>query len=290
MRARDVLTLVAFVSLLGCQAIVDPGINYVPCVAPPGGQFVETFDVDEVHAGADRCWQTDHVAPPGYVESDKFGDLIIHPASGEGAQWTATEQAPFFFRTVTGNFLAVARAEAVSAITQGDHCGTSGERAGLAIRRREPLAWATWLVKANLPDHPTDSECADDLNPPPRARVKGEAYGFGSAPQDEMPEAGSDGEAYIALCRFEGELSYFYQAAEAPSAMPPSDFKPAFISQRLQVGRGPLDVGVTATADRGSGTQAEGHFDSLIVTEYVGTTLGDGCPKALEQFAYPVEK
>jgi hypothetical protein len=287
MRVGKVLALALLALTLGCQALADPGIEYLSCLPERDGKYQETFEPMEPRTAVDHCWKTDNVRARGFIHTDDSGDLIIHPPAGMGGLWLETEQAPFFFQTVTGNFLAVTRAEAVSGSNAGDHCGEPNFAAGLAVRKPDGSAWSTLLVQPNFDKTPAPDECGDDVDPPPAARVSNSSFGFGAA--DAGPEfpVGADGEAYIAVCRAENQLSFYRQAKPQRIAdSTTANFLPVFPS--FEVDYGPLDVGVTATSSANATNLAEGHFSWLTLADYPDPRIvGDGCNGMLENFEFP---
>ncbi len=282
--------LPAVLAAFGCQAVADPGVEYVDCLPDPSGHYVETFD--QPRPSSARCWRTEHLGSPGYLqESD--GDLIIHPSGDAGSQWLGREQGSLFFHEITGDFLAVARAEVVAGLPIGDHCLNSNEAAGLVVRRREPLAWTLLLVRPDLSEDGLmdPALCGDDPTTPPAAQVTRSSYGFDSDTTDIISGVGSDAEADIALCRKDTTLFYFVQDAAtrvaAAQAGKLTNLKEGFHS--VDVGYGPLDVGLTATAAAVGGTLPEGHFNWLFLQDYVAKHP-ESCPSALENFEYPEDE
>jgi hypothetical protein len=289
MRGARILPFV--LATLGCQAVADPGVEYVDCLSEPSGRYVETFD--RPLPSSARCWRTEHLESPGYLQESDDGDLFIHPSGDAGSQWLGQEQGSLFFHEVTGDFLAVARAEAVAGLPIGDHCLNSNEAAGLAVRRREPLAWSLLLVRPDLDEDGLmdPALCGDDPATPPAAQVTKSSYGFAVDATDIISGVGSDAEADIALCRKDATLFYFVQdaatraAAEAAGRRP--NLKEGFHS--IEVGYGPLDVGLTATAAAVGGTLPEGHFNWLFLQDYLAKHP-ESCASALENFAYPEDE
>ncbi|HKY36279.1 MAG TPA: hypothetical protein VJN18_10095 [Polyangiaceae bacterium] len=280
---------VLLLASLGCQAFTDPGIEYVDCFPRGDRTYIEKFDLGEDPPGADRCWRMENLVAPGYYKEDpkkEPEDLVIHPPGGLGARWTETEQAPFFFQRVTGDFLAVTRAETVSGRLEGDHCLNSNEASGMAVRRRAPLAWTTLLVRPALSEAQLmDPDfCADEPMDPPTAQVVAQSHGFGSDEFHAVSGVGSDAEADIALCRKEHLLFYFIQDAsvrDPGSAV--ANVKEGF--DPLDVGTGPLDVGLTATAAAGRDTLPEGHFPWLYLKDHSDDPQ-ESCLVMLEEFSY----
>lgn len=286
MRGWQLLTASFLMPMLGCQALVDPDLTYVECFGSPDGNDVETFETPEQPVGAARCWRVDNTRKPAYVRVAD-GDLVIHPYSEVGARWSDEAQAPFFFRTLSGDFLLVARAEAVSTTPGTDHCLGATEAAGLVLRRREPLAWTTLLVRPDLEPMAPLELCGDEPATPPAARVLADSFGFDSHVAGDVNGVGEDGETYVALCRHDNELFYFYRDIAARRETPELDFKQGFSA--LDVGLGPVDVGLTATAEQGADTLPEGHFNWLILQDYAAAPPADGCNGVFEHFAYPPE-
>jgi hypothetical protein len=287
MRGWQLLTASLLASTLGCQGLVDTDVAYVDCFRSPDGDDVETFETDEEPLGAARCWHIDNTQKPAYVRAADH-DLVIHPYAEVGAHWTDEAQAPFFFRTLSGDFLAIARAEAVSTTPGTDHCLGETEAAGLVLRRRQPLAWTTLLVRPELEPMAPLELCGDEPASPPAARVLADSFGFDSHVEGVVNGVGDDGETYVALCRHDNELFYFYRDISARREAPALDFKPGFTA--LDVGLGPVDVGLTATAEQGAGTLPEGHFNWLVLQDYADAPPPDGCNGAFERFAYPEEE
>jgi hypothetical protein len=274
---------------LGCQALAEPPIlDYVDCIPSADGSYVETFD--RALPIATRCWQTENVEAPGYVD-EYNGDLIIHPSSDIDSQWAEGEQAAFVFHEVAGDFLAVARVEAVSGSAYGDHCLNEGEAAGLVVRRREPLAWTNLLVRPDLAGEMlTDPEfCGDSPNNEPLAQITTASFGFQALEMTAIAGRGADAEADIAVCRKDAQLYYFVQkyAARADASIPPN-LEAAF--GQLEIGVGPVDVGLTATASSLKDTQREGQFNWLFLRDYGEIRMPEGCRHVLEEFEYPEEE
>jgi hypothetical protein len=293
---RRLFSLLVASTSVGCQALADPQIEYVECFPNAGDYDVETFDPPP---GAGSCWKAEHMRRP----TDNLataGDLVVQPPTTTGAAWGMEQPVPFFFKTVSGDFLLVTRAEMTSGIFKGDHCLHEGEAAGIALRRREPPAWTTLLVlphlvdAAGLPVDPMDPKyCADDpeLVPAAATRIDGRGFdGLPSVPERSAPH-GADGEAIIALCRQNGRLYYLMQKViegEPPThdlGDPITDLEVSGLE--LDVGSGPVDVGVTVTAAPGTTTQPEGHFNWLLLGDYPHGLPTDGCPGTLESFSYP---
>lgn len=287
MRVWKMLAVALLAPSLGCQALADPGIDYVDCFPVPNGKYEETFATIDLRNARDHCWKTDNLSDGGFIKTDGSGDLIVQPANDVGGRWSETEQAPFFFQAVTGNFLAVTRAEAVSGSTEGDHCGAPNFKAGLAVRTRDGSAWSTLLVQPNFDKEPTREQCRDDADPLPAARVTTSSFGFDAAETPPDFPVGNDGEAYIAVCRAGNQLSFFRQAQATRISEPVAD-NFVVVFPALTVGSGSLDVGVTATSDAAATNLAEGHFPWLTLSDYSGNrTVGDGCPGMLEKFEFP---
>jgi hypothetical protein len=283
MRLYGLLALTSLASALGCQSLASPSIEYVDCLPNRDGVYEETFDRGEDPVGADRCWKTDGVMG-GYI-TEKDEDLIIHPDGEVGASWSENEQAPFFFRSVAGDFFAITKAEATSASPGWDHCLDTSEAAGLVVRRPEPLAWVQLLVRPDLAEDELQDQtkCGDERPAPPFARVSLESHGFDSQRSDSVGGKGEDAEAYIALCRVDDQLFFFYQA-RVEIQDNGEDLQRGF--EALRIGKGPVDVGLTATAAPGKGTLPEGHFNWLVLQDS-SEDSGDICTLALETFKRP---
>lgn len=268
--------------LCGCQTLVDPSVAYVDCFR--SADDVETFETNDDAPGADHCWQIDNARPPASIRAAD-GDLVIHPYAEVGAAWTAESQAPLFYRTLSGDFLLVARVEAVSTSFGRDHCLAEGEAAGLVLRRQEPSAWATLLVHPDLlPDAPIEL-CGDEPAMPPAAVVSVASSGFSVQASGSVSGVGADGETYVALCRHDDELFFLYRDSVERRASPVQDFQESF--GPLQVGLGAVDVGLTATAKQGAKSLPEGHFNWLMLRDFEGEPPVDGCNGAFEDFVYP---
>lgn len=287
MQLRDVLIRAMLASALGCQALAEPDVDYVDCVARADGRYVERFEASDRHTPWEHCWETDNVPGRSGIQTSD-GDLIIDPDESLGARWSETEQAPFFSRPLAGDFFAITRAEAASGQPTRDHCLEPDEAAGFAVRRREPFAWATLFVQPDLTaDELNDSElCGDEpMNPPP-ARVVAQSHGFAQNVSSAVGEKGEDAEAYIALCRVDNRLFFFYQARVPTQDYLFDDLDDEGIDS-IDVGHGPLDVGLTATADPHTDTLPEGHFPWLVLEDYSVVPADDGCNSVLESFEQP---
>lgn len=273
----------------GCQALAEaPRFSYVDCIPSADGNYVETFD--RALPIASRCWQIENVEAPGYVHEND-GDLIIHPSGDLDSQWIATEQAAFVFHEVARDFLAVARVEVVSGSAYGDHCLNEGEAAGFVVRRRDPWAWTSLLVRPDLTGEMlTDPDfCGDSPNGEPLAQITRASFGFEAVETTAITGRGADAEADIAVCRKDDQLYYFVQkhAARGDASVPPN-LEAAF--EQLEIGFGPVDVGLTATASTAKDTQREGHFNWLFLRDYGETRMPEGCRHVLEEFEYPEEE
>ncbi|MCC6900040.1 MAG: hypothetical protein IT377_13760 [Polyangiaceae bacterium] len=292
---RSCLALVlAFPCLWGCTSLQDLDVEYRDCVDVGGTRYAETFDDSDLATLEDRCWHVDNLglAPAGrdkklFVED---GDLVVRvtdPGSGtDGDQWTANDQAPFVYRELDGDFLVVARAEAIGAASN-DHCLAPGNVAGIALRRAtERDVWATWTVEPHLwVVGPKQASCLDDTdetnNATATARLAGSEPGFASA---TFADIGADGEADLAVCRVQDEVHYFYgRATVDPRKDEWLPLGTAVVSHAL--GPGPLEVGATA-AGKAPSFQVAGHFTLMV---FERGPWGDGCAGALEQLELPKE-
>jgi hypothetical protein len=267
--------------------VVDPGIIYVDCFRSADDKDAETFDSDQELPGAQHCWRIDNTRKPASIRAAD-GDLVVHPYSEVGAAWGEDSQAPFFYRSVSGDFLLVTRAEAVSTVPGTEHCLADGEAAGLALRRQVPFAWATLLVRPDLPPDAPPSLCGDEPAEPPPAAVDAVSFGFAASASGTVAGVGTDAEAYVALCRHDDQLYFLYRDSSEGRASPALDFHESFGA--LDVGLGPLDVGVTATARQGAKTLPEGHFNWLTLADFADRAPIDGCNGALEDFSYPEQE
>lgn len=289
LRPMRLLESLLFVPLVSCQALTDPGVDYVDCFPSDDGKLAETFDDADNQPERDRCWKTDNLVTPARVH-EFDSDLIIHPNGTVGASWSESSQAPFFFQTLTGDFLVVARAEAVSTIPKGDHCLAPSEATGLVVRRRVPFAWTALLVRPDLSEDELllQERCGDNPLTETFAKVTVETSGLEGGVTGEVQGVGADAEADIALCRADDQLYFYHQDAATRGQDPdePPNLKLAFSA--LEVGYGPLDVGLSATAQAGARTSPEGHFDWIVLEDYAsGPRPSDGCLGALESFSYP---
>ena len=289
---RSCLALVLAFPCLGCSALQDLDVEYRDCVDVGSGRYVETFEETDLRTLEDRCWQVDNVGPAPAGRAQKLfvedGDLVVRvndPTPGSDLdQWTTSDQAPLVYRRLEGDFLVVARAEAIRK-GANDHCLDAGNVAGLALRRADqPAVWATWTVEPHRwVDGAKQALCADDSdetnNPTATARLASSEPGFATA---AFPNIGEDGEADLAVCRVDDRAYYFY-GKPGPNPLKNEWLPLGSASVSHVIGTGPVDVGATA-AGKAPIFQAAGHFTWMI---FERGTWGDGCAGALDQIESP---
>jgi hypothetical protein len=256
-----------------CRERVDVEVDYQSCVPVSASPYVEEFRYD-FRELADRCWQRDNDENTTILSD--AGDLVIRP-EGEAA-WQGESQGPMAYLRLQGDFLAVARVEALSQI-KGDHCIAPTELAGLVARRSEPEpAWAALLIG---PVPTTPENCVEDSQNPPRARAELRRFGLraDSGASGAFPdELGEDGEADIAVCRAGSALAYAYRDVDAAE---PNRW--VFVDGTDAFGEGAVDVGLTT-----SGVEPgviEGQFNWFVSRDITG--FGDSCSGALEELVVP---
>jgi hypothetical protein len=278
------------VANLGCTSLASVDVTYRQCVPIDGIAYSERFD-GTLQELADCDWKMDTSAEGSKLFLDN-GDLVVRPA--RGLQWFAsasaaqTTRGPLFFRQMPGDFLVITRAEATSTI-KGDHCQLNHEEAaGLAVRRAQPFGWSTLLVRPYFdPSNPKEIACTDGTSQPPTARAQARAYGFGPMNDKEVTNIGKDGEAYIAVCRQNDELAYYY-GIQGPD--PNAPVWKSFAQQVIT--REPVDVGLTTSGApfEGEGAEMEGHFTWAVFRDYSKQPVADGCEGALAAFRLPEEE
>jgi hypothetical protein len=260
----------------GCTALADVKVTYRECVGMKGNTYVEKFNGTSQEL-ADCGWKADP-APEGTRIFPGEGDLVVQASSGR--HWSDRGQAALFFRQMRGDFLVITRAEAVST-SNLDHCFAHEEAAGLVVRRAD--AWATMLVRPYF-DPRLDSAvaCKDEATNPPTAEVQTRSQGFGSVEGKEKGGIGADGEAYIALCRRDDQLSYYFREQH------PTVKEQAWVHLHTHPinTREPLDVGLTTSTD-GRDPGMEGHFTWAAFYDYSTTPVADGCAGTLSNFELP---
>lgn len=304
--------------LLGCHSVQDLDIQYQDCVEVAEKNYLEEFDGNSTRPLRDsHCWKTDNEGvAPGGIDSKIFiedGDLIMRvddttpdpdAASPDLDEWTSTDQAPMFFRRLTGDFLVVVRAEASS--FNGDHCMEMGmNRAGLVLRQADDRSvWTTWTVTPFLG---SSAVCDDDddetNNPTATVEVRSSNPAFATFTKDDQ---GADGEADLAICRLGSKVYYYYGRSLAPEDPTKNAWLPKTGSvpdagsvdagddagpditepTSHAIGAGPLDVGLTA-AGTSPFFEVAGHFNWIVFEQGV---KGDGCAGALEEFTLPEDK
>ena len=280
----------------GCGSLVDLDVDYRDCVPVTASRHTESFEPGtSLQDLRDRCWQVENpgTAPGGLNE--KFfvddGDLVLRvfpPADDDFDQWSGLDQGPMIAWSVPGDFVAVARVEALRK-SVASHCLDPGEGAGLAVRRRsDPSSWATWLVEPFLWERDgKKAVCAEDTDDTNNPSVQARAHtSVAGAPDFSALDFGADGEADIALCRIGAELYYFLRAGDDPKT--PVWVQPKGATHTL--GSGVVEVGLTASGVDADGLggdpgfHTEAHFAWVVFNE---GPVADGCVGALESIALP---
>lgn len=271
----------------GCTSLADVGVTYEECVPVKGARYADEF-TGTYQDLLDRCWRSDPAPEKGTAAFTADGDLVIRPVLG--ARWSPTTQAPILYRRMGGDFLVATRIEPVATL-KGHHCLTHDEGAGLVVRRPEPqpFAWTTLLVAPYFAGVTKfDEACKDEKTHPPSARVQTNSFGLDEPMPKSKDNVGTDGEAYVAMCRQGSQLAYYYKLAEPP---PPN--QPAWIQiLREKIGDGPLDVGLTVTAApprtlASDDSGIEGHFAWAVFVDYSSVPAVDGCEGAFSELVTP---
>jgi hypothetical protein len=273
----------------GCHSLQDLDVDYRDCVDVEQTTYREEFSDTDLESLRDRCWHIDNqgLTPQGITR--KFfvedGDFIIRvdntDKTSDPDDWTATDQAPMFYRRLSGDFLVVVRVEAASQVG-ADHCIPPGNRAGLVARRSDdPSVWSTWTVQPYLWDHGggdvalCDEDANENNNPTATVQVRSSQASFA---EYDMDDVGADGEADIAICRIGSVVHYYYGQAGSPTK---NIWLPSAMDVSHPLGSGPVDVGMTAA---GTPPEVAGHFNWIVLQTGV---YGDGCAGALESFTLP---
>lgn len=280
----------------GCQSLVDVDVTYKECVP-----IAETSYATEFRAGTtladlqDRCWHVENQGPaPGGLSEKIFvsdGDLVIRtvaPVDDDFDRWSGTDRGPMVSRRLEGEFVVVARAEALRK-SVASHCLDPTEAAGLAVGQvDEPNAWATWLIEPFLWENgPKKAVCEEDTDDSNNATATGRGRSSLTGAEDfRIDDIGADGEVDIAICRVGSELSYFYRSGSDPKS--PTWLQPKGGSHSF--GNGPVEVGLTANGvdidplDSDPGFHTEAHFNWVVFRE---GSVADGCAGALESLTLP---
>lgn len=289
---RDLLGLIAAGALLGCRAVVDPGIEY--CTPPIDEPFASQVTLDALAA---RCWKFE--GEPGEIVPED-GDLVMRTAlPPDGAEdWIGNNFGPFAYQTVkpskgnaSGDFLFVTRVETL--LQDGRHCVTQRNASGLVVREAEGTRnWfglffgptqACWLANpalcqvpdSSLPSHAHARAKGSPLAPPPAC--------------DELPTMGQDVEADLAVCRYLNVISYYYRAPESPTTAPVwVDIEP----DRERVLKGIVEVGLAAAGGLDESPNPspdlafnlEAHFTWV---HYRDALSHDGCLTTLAEVRLP---
>lgn len=280
--------VVFLLATASCTSLASVDVTYRQCVPVDGITYTERFN-GTLQELVDCDWKTDQ-APDGTKIFLDSGDLVLRPP--RGLRWSETTQGPMFFRQMRGDFLVVTRAEATSTI-KGDHCLLNhDEGAGLVVRGAQPQlpAWATLLVRPYFdPAIPLEVACKDETIHPPKARAQARTFGFAERKvnEKEVVDVGKDAEAYVALCRQNDMLAYYY-GAEGPDPKTPV-WEPIY---EHAITREPVDVGVTTFGAPfgGDGAGLEGHFTWVVYRDYSDKSVGDGCEGALRTLALPEQE
>jgi hypothetical protein len=272
MQQRGFATLAAtalFLVVPACRSLVEADIEYVPCFGVDGDPYLEEFEGDDFQIIAERCWKADRLLNDTLVDLDDH-DLVIRP-NGHAA-WTATEAAPFVSLRFDGDFALLTRAELATGLVS-DHCANPGDAAGIALRGVTDAgvadgSWATFLVRPQLEEGATAEDCQDGVVLP--AIIEAKSHGLVSPDASEMDDnKGEDAEVDIGLCRVADQLGYYYRDLN----LDPMRENPWVLFYQQAIGPGPVDVGLTTTAEDTT-TAPEGHF---VWAAYYRELRADGC-------------
>lgn len=272
--------------LLGCSELVDPGITYHCDRDGYAENFVQGDDLDDL---ANRCWLVDNVVEGRESVFLDDGDLEIRataPNGGPREQWAGDDQAPMAYQTFDGDFIMVARVEALNKVS-ADHCLPEGNLAGLVLRQGG-TDWATFMLGPFTPDDVDPMpDCTDDSeNLPPTqgvVRSRDEVFGADFVIRGEDDEGiGEDGESDLAVCRVDNSIVYYHRDPESPETKP----EWVQLDGTHAVASGALDVGLTVTGQDPS-YEVSGHFNWVVFAE---GKVADGCNGALSKVKLPKEE
>jgi len=284
-RRRSCHALLALTGLAGafalasCRSVVDSGITYRDCDRNKVG---EGFDVGStIEALSEKCWEIANDDDNVFVDD---GDLILRmkDRSAEPQRWGFGTQGPMIFQHFEGNFVMAARLEVLEK-QYGSLCLPPDNEVGLVVRQTVPeLAWTTVLISPFDVDDPCESTGEPEF--PIQARVRRSAEtDWGPEALERGPDdtgiAFREGETDVAVCRFEGTVTYYYRdpatTVDEPTWLP--------IGEPVETGANPVDVGPTASG--GQELEVEGHFTWV---GYSDRDVGDGCTGQLQLLTLPV--
>ncbi len=265
---------------VSCRSVVDNGIAYREC---DRRGVSEGFDPGStIESLGESCWEIDNNDNNVLVDD---GDLILRvkEPGAQAQQWSYGHQGPMVFQRFEGDFVMAARLEVLHK-RDGSLCLPPGNEVGLVVRQTKPeLAWTTLLISPFDVAEPCDPSGEPEF-PILAKRTSSSEVDWGPDEEVRGSEAGGvaflDGETDLAVCRFEGAVSYYYRdpksGVEAPLWR--------LIGDPINTGTAPLDVGPTASGD--GDFVVEGHFTWVGYSDR--GDVGDGCTGLLQLLALPV--
>ncbi len=283
----------------GCRSLSDLEIQYRDCVSPRT-PYVEGFDQGD-QALVDRCWKKENVGESREILVGE-GDIAIgyRGAAAQGYK----DQPPMLLRRIQGDFVLAVQAEA-SGAASSDFCMLEpGDAAGIIVRRTAPdnaasAMHAAFLLRPFLREA-TDPPrtCEDNSDNPPLAIAEAMSSEPGST-IGVSPGIGEDGEGEIAVCRIENRLSFYHHIRGEADAGVKEDWEPLSVdmamdggtskeSKTTDIGLGPVDVGLTATATSKGAAELQVHGYFNWVALLAEGPFGD-CKTPLEEFNEPVD-
>jgi hypothetical protein len=287
---------VACLGLVGCRAIVEPGVEYRDCDL---SHYEDEFD-SGMENFYEKCWRVANVDPIDEEEGRvavtvQDGDVIMKMDAPEGnvshLEWSGTDQGPMAYQRLTSDFFVVARLEALNPI-DASHCIEPGNLAGLAMRSVDnPSQWVSYLMGPVDPMRPACEDEAMLPKPDTHGELQTNQEPWGSPfdtrdPWPNMmmwPSIGDEGDAFLSICRVGETVKYSFKDPESSNEMPTWVDLPV----NHTIGGG-LDVGPAISAREatmgGQGFQIEGHFDWIL---YMDTLAVDGCTGAREKVVLP---
>ncbi len=272
------VALVTFAHVLGsCRSVVDPGITYRECDrSGVSEEFPAGTTSEEL---GERCWEVGN--DDGNLLLDD-GDLILrlNELSGQPQRWASGTQGPMVFQRFEGDFVMAARLEVLHK-RDGSLCLPPDNEVGLVLRQTAPdLAWTTLLISPFDVEEPCVP--TDDAAFPIQAKTRSSESSWGPDVVFRGPEDGGiaflDGETDLAVCRVEGQVTFYYREP----ASPVTDAQWLPIGAPIATGNETLDVGPTASG--GEERVVEGHFTWV---GYAERDVGDGCTGLLQLLDLP---